>query len=88
MARLKIDKIKVRDRYRKHLGDVDALAASIEELGLLHPIVTRPDGRLIAGERRLAACRRLGWKTVPVTIVDCPLVGFKPPSSDGDWLEP
>jgi len=20
--------------------------------------------------------------------VDCPLVGFKPPSSDGDWLEP
>jgi hypothetical protein len=19
---------------------------------------------------------------------DCPLVGFKPPSSDGDWLEP
>jgi hypothetical protein len=20
--------------------------------------------------------------------IDCPLVGFKPPSSDGDWLEP
>ena len=20
--------------------------------------------------------------------LDCPLVGFKPPSSDGDWLEP
>jgi hypothetical protein len=20
--------------------------------------------------------------------IDCPSVGFKPPSSDGDWLEP
>jgi N6-adenosine-specific RNA methylase IME4 len=70
MARLPTNKIKVRNRYRKNLGDIDSLAASIKELGLLHPIVVRPDGRLIAGERRLAACRRLGWKSVPVTHVD------------------
>ncbi len=36
----------------------------------MHPIVVRGDGRLIAGQRRLAACRRLGWKSVPVTYVD------------------
>lgn len=70
MAKLPIIKIKVRSRYRKNLGDIASLAANIEELGLLHPIVVRPDGRLIAGERRLAACKRLGWKSVPVTFVD------------------
>jgi hypothetical protein len=70
MTKLPIRKIRVRNRYRKSLGDIDPLAASIKELGLLHPIVVRPDGRLIAGERRLAACKRLGWKTVPVTYVD------------------
>jgi hypothetical protein len=32
--------------------------------------VIRPDGLLIAGERRLAACRQLGWSDVPVTEVD------------------
>jgi len=70
MPKLTINKIKVRNRYRKDLGDISSLAVSIEEVGLLHPIVVRPDGRLIAGERRLAACKKLGWKTVPVTCVD------------------
>jgi ParB family transcriptional regulator, chromosome partitioning protein len=70
VSKLPISKIKVRNRYRKSLGDIDTLAASIKEVGLLHPIVVRPDGRLIAGERRLAACKRLGWKTVSVTYVD------------------
>jgi ParB-like nuclease domain/MT-A70 len=70
VSKLPISKIKVRNRYRKSLGDIDTLAASIKEVGLLHPIVVRPDGRLIAGERRLVACKRLGWKSVPVTRVD------------------
>ena len=55
MPKLAINKIKVRNRYRKNLGDISSLAVSIEEVGLLHPIVVRPDGRLIAGKRRLAA---------------------------------
>jgi ParB family chromosome partitioning protein len=70
MAKLAVSKIRIRNRYRKSLGNTESLAASIKELGMLHPIVVRPDGRLIAGERRLAACKRLGWKTVPVTYVD------------------
>jgi len=70
MAKLPMSKIRVRGRYRKNLGDIESLAASIKGLGLLHPIVVRPDGRLIAGERRLAACKRLGWKSVPVTYVN------------------
>src|SRR5215831_2363684 len=70
MRKLAINKIKVRSRFRKNLGDINSLATSIEEVGLLHPIVVRADGRLIAGERRLAACKKLNWKSVPVTVLD------------------
>lgn len=33
-------------------------------------MVITPDGTLIAGERRLAAVRSLGWVDVPVRVVD------------------
>jgi N6-adenosine-specific RNA methylase IME4 len=36
----------------------------------LQPIVITPDGRLIAGDRRLRAAEQLGWTEVPVTVVD------------------
>jgi hypothetical protein len=65
-----IDAIKIGDRFRRDMGDIDALAETIKSEGLLHPIVIRPDNLLIAGERRLAACRKLGWPKVPVTVVD------------------
>jgi ParB family chromosome partitioning protein len=61
--------IMVGERHRKDLGDLPALAQDIAELGLLHPIVIQPDGKLIAGTRRLAACKLLGWSRVPVTVV-------------------
>ena len=67
-----LDTIIVGERFRKDMGDVDALASSIAALGLLQPIVISPDGRLLAGERRLRACRQLGWTTVPVSIVEDP----------------
>jgi N6-adenosine-specific RNA methylase IME4 len=65
-----IEQIEVGFRYRKDLGDLRTLAESIAEVGLLHPVVVTPEGRLIAGQRRLEACRSLGWADVPVTIVD------------------
>jgi ParB family chromosome partitioning protein len=64
-----ISKIRVGERIRKDMGDIDALAASIEALGLLQPIVVSPDGRLILGERRLRAAQKLGWKTIPVMVI-------------------
>jgi N6-adenosine-specific RNA methylase IME4 len=70
MQKLDIKGIRIRNRFRKNLGDIDSLAESIKAVGLLHPIVVRPDGRLIAGERRLEACKQLGWTKVPVTCVD------------------
>src|ERR1035438_6405455 len=67
---LPIDDIQGGFRYRKDLGDLRSLADSIGEEGLLHPVVVTPEGRLIAGQRRLGACRLLGWAEVPVTVVD------------------
>src|SRR6202790_2563404 len=67
---MKIDQIQVGFRYRRELGDLRSLADSIAEVGLLHPVVVTPEGRLIAGQRRLAACRLIGWTDIPVTLVD------------------
>jgi ParB-like chromosome segregation protein Spo0J len=50
--------IKVGIRHRKDMGDIEGLARSIAEVSLLHPIVVRADGTLIAGERRLATVGR------------------------------
>jgi len=70
MMRRPISAITVGIRHRRDLGDVPGLAKSIEAIDLLHPIVITEDNVLVAGERRLAACRHLGWPDVPVTIVD------------------
>ena len=53
--------IKVGKRHRKDLGDIPAFAEKIKAVGLLAPIVIRPDGKtLMAGERRLKAYKLLG----------------------------
>lgn len=67
-----ITAIQVGTRYRLHLGDIAALAESMQALGVLHPIVVTPDNRLIAGARRLAAAKRLGWEEIAVHVVDVP----------------
>jgi N6-adenosine-specific RNA methylase IME4/ParB-like chromosome segregation protein Spo0J len=69
-ASLPISEIVVGPRHRKDMGDITELAASMAELGLLQPIVVRPDGTLIAGERRIRAAQELGWAEIPVTVVD------------------
>jgi N6-adenosine-specific RNA methylase IME4 len=61
--------ITIGDRHRRELGDVEGLARSIADVGLLHPIVITPDDRLIAGERRLRAFELLGRERIPVTVV-------------------
>jgi ParB/RepB/Spo0J family partition protein len=67
---MRIEQIQIGFRYRKDLGDLRPLVDSIAEVGLLHPVVVTPEGRLIAGQRRLEACRLMGWTEVPVTVVD------------------
>lgn len=67
--RIRIADVLIVDRHRAELGDLDGLAKSITELGLLHPIVITPDDRLVAGHRRLAAAEALGWLEIEATVV-------------------
>jgi ParB-like chromosome segregation protein Spo0J len=64
--------IKVENRRREDFGDLEGLAASIGKYGLLQPPVVDFDGsvyRLVAGERRLRACRDiLKWTEIPVRL--------------------
>jgi ParB family chromosome partitioning protein len=45
------------------------LARSIQEVGLLHPVVVNEDNELIAGQRRLEAVKLLGWDEVPINRI-------------------
>lgn len=50
---------------------LEALAVSIQEVGVLQPIVVRRVGQgfeLIAGERRLRAAKRAGLATIPAVV--------------------
>lgn len=52
---------------------IQELAASIRDVGLLHPPLVRPligtdQFEIISGERRVMACRLLGWTTMPVFL--------------------
>jgi ParB family chromosome partitioning protein len=54
-------------------AELAELSDSLREHGLVQPIVVRARGdryQLIAGQRRLAAARRLGWGRVPVRVLD------------------
>ena len=53
--------------------ELNALAQSIRESGVLVPALARPAGdryELISGHRRLAACKLLGLPTIPVIVRD------------------
>ncbi|MEU0818883.1 ParB/RepB/Spo0J family partition protein [Streptomyces mirabilis] len=65
-----VQDIEVGERARVDLGDLTDLMASIEQLGLLQPIVVTDDNRLIAGGRRLESCRRLGLDEVQVVVAE------------------
>jgi N6-adenosine-specific RNA methylase IME4 len=65
----KLTGIIIRDRHRKDMGDLQALADSNADVGLLHPVVITPDNVLVSGERRLEAVKSLEWSEVPVHVV-------------------
>ncbi len=54
-------------------ASIDALAASIEAVGLLQPIVVQAHGEtyvLVAGERRLRAVKQIGYPTIAAVVRD------------------
>ena len=68
-VRIPLSDIVIESRTRRDMGDIEALAMSIDSLGLLHPIVVDSDNKLIAGERRFRAAKKLKWKDIPANRV-------------------
>lgn len=63
--------VQVRWRARNDLGDISGLSSSIAEIGQIHPIAVKPvDGgyELVAGLRRLTACRNLNRDVLAVEV--------------------
>lgn len=74
---LEIEKISLSPyQPRKSFDEeaIDGLASSIAEVGLLHPPLVCQNSvsgyELIAGERRLRAAKRLGWKRIPALVIE------------------
>src|ERR1700733_7614208 len=67
-----LTQIRIGDRHRKDFGDIDALAKSIDQEGLLQPVAITPSDELIAGERRMRAWARSKFREdpIPVYVVD------------------
>lgn len=69
-----VDNVEVRGRHRVlNQGKVDALAASIKEIGLQTPIHVYVEGDstiLVAGHHRLAAVKRLDHEFIEVRYVE------------------
>jgi ParB family chromosome partitioning protein len=75
IAQIALDLIQRNPRQPREKFDIEELenlAASIREHGVIQPLIVSPAKNgiyvLIAGERRLQAARKAGLKTVPVVI--------------------
>ena len=67
---INISEIKVKNRIRKDLGDLEPLKDSLRRYGLLNPITIDSKNRLIAGERRLQAAKEIGWTNINAIIIN------------------
>ena len=70
---LLIDKNPYQPRMEFDPAEIQSLADSLQTHGLLQPLVVRRHGdryQLVAGERRLRAALKSGWRDVPVHVLE------------------
>lgn len=70
LTNVNIDEIVIKSRIREELGDINELANSIKEIGLLSPILINKNNILVSGLRRIKACRKLGYTKIQALIID------------------
>ena len=71
LAQVAIEKLKPAAYNPRHMPqeELDALVRSIEEFGLVDPIIANRGGAVIGGHQRLKAAQIVGLETVPVIFV-------------------
>jgi ParB-like partition proteins len=78
LVTLPLERIRQHPRQARGLRSLDSVAnlsASINEVGLLHPVIVQRDGdgyRLVAGYRRLLAAARAGKTEIPALVLSGP----------------
>ena len=68
--KLDIEDIKTGSRIREEIGDITQLMQSIQEVGLISPIIVNEEYELLSGFRRLEACRQLGWTEIEAKVIE------------------
>ena len=68
--KMRISEIKLGKRFRNDFGDIESLAKSIDQYGLIHPPVVTESKDLVAGERRVLACKHLKWEEIDVRLIE------------------
>jgi len=69
VARIRPNPFQPRREFRAE--ELEELAASIREHGVLQPVIVRASGEefeIVAGERRVRACQRLGLESIPALV--------------------
>lgn len=64
----KIKKAKYNSPVRTEEKFIKGLMNSIDEVGIIVPVILDKDFNLIDGHRRVASAEKLGWKEVPAVI--------------------
>lgn len=64
LGEILIEDIIIENRAREDKGELEVLASSIDDIGLIHPILVDKKMRLLAGERRIRATELLGRKKI------------------------
>lgn len=62
---------RYQPRHEFSEASIEQLAQTLEQEGLLQPIVVREKGdnyEIIAGERRFRAAKSLNWTTIPAIV--------------------
>lgn len=68
----KLDVSEANVRRRDVTGELDDLARSLDEIGLLSPIVVRPKSdrfEVVIGQRRYLAAKQLGWSRIAARVL-------------------
>jgi len=74
------------------LADLMRAMAADPEMLSARPLIVLPDGTVICGNQRLVAARDLGWRTIPVIVVDLDserarLWALRDNNQYGEWRE-